>query len=138
MLSSKCNVKIKLSTSTTDLLATEPGTQPALCLCSILGDFAVEPVNSSVEVLTGLAGILLTPCFGLVPLLLSLYTERVVLGLGLGAVLLSLILCIAADLLGFVLCLLAVCPKVGFGLLCLSASAVRLSRVSTCSADGHE
>lgn len=114
------------SRTTISLLAAEPGAQPALCLRGILGDFAVEPVNGGVEILTGFASILLTACLGLVPLLLGLYAERVVLCLSLGAVLLGLVLCIAADLLSLVLCLLAISPEVSLGLLCLGAGAVGL------------
>jgi hypothetical protein len=132
VLNSKCNVKTQniSFTATTSLLAAEPGAQPALCLCCILGDLTVEPVNGCVEVLAGLASVLLAPCLGLVPLLLCLNAEGVVLGLSLSAVLLSLLLSLAADLLGLVLCLLSVCPQIGLSLLSLSTGTVGLFCVS--------
>lgn len=121
------------STSTTSLLAAEPGTEPALGLRSVLGNLTVEPVNGSVELLAGLASILLTASPGLIPLLPCLDAQRVVLGLGLGAVLLGLVLRLADVLLGSVLCLLSVGPEVGLGLLRLGAGAVGLLRISACS-----
>lgn len=104
------------------LLAAKPGAQPALCLRSLFGDLTVESVNSSVEVLAGLAGVLLAACPGLVPLLLSFGAQGIVLCLGFGTVLLSL-----------ALCLLSVGPEVSFSLLRLSTGAVCLLFVSICS-----
>lgn len=128
VLSSKCNVKIQAMppTSTTGLLAAEPGAQPALRLRSILGDLTIEPVNGSIEVLAGLASELLAPNPGFVPLLLCVSAQGVVLRLGLGAVLLGLVLRVAAVLLGLILCLLSVGLEVGLGLLRLGAGAVGL------------
>lgn len=114
------------------LLAAEPRTQPALCLSGILGDLAVKPVDGSVEVLAGLAGVLLTTCLGLVPLLLCFDAEGVVLGLGFGTVLLSLVLRIAAVLFSLLLCILAIGPELLLRLLRLGTSAVGLGYVSTC------
>lgn len=114
----------------TSLLAAKPGAQPALCLCGILGNLPVEPVDGSIEVLAGLAGELLATGAGLIPLLLRINAQGVVLRLGLGAVLLSLVLSFGAVLLGLVLRLLGVGPEVGLGLLCLGAGAVGLLQVS--------
>ena len=121
------------ATVATGLFAAEPGAQPALRLRSVLSDLLVEPVNSSVEVLAGLAGELLATDSSLVPLLLGVDAQSVVLCLSFGAVLLCLVLRLTAVLLGLVLRLLSVSPEIGLRLLRLSAGAVSLCQVSTSS-----
>lgn len=131
VLNSRCNVNSPYDCPvTTSLLATEPGTKPALCLCGILGDLLVELGNRSVEILACLASEVFASSAGLIPLLLCLDTQGVVLRLGLSTVFLGLVLRLAAVLLGLVLCLLTVGPQVGLGLLCLGAGAVGLPQVS--------
>ena len=118
-----------------NLLAAEPGAQPALCLRGILGNLSVEPVDGSVKVLAGLAGKLLALGAGLIPLLLRFDAQLVVLGLSLSTVLLSFVLSFSAVCLGLVLRLLSVGPEVGLSFLCLGAGAVGLVWVSTSSTD---
>lgn len=127
----QCRIHSLSSQTATSLFAAEPRAQPALCLCGILGDLLVEPVDGSVEILASLASELLTTSPGLVPLRLGLDAQFVVLGLSLGAVLLSLVLSLTSVLLGLVLSLLGVGPKVGLGFLCLGAGTVGLLWVST-------
>ena len=67
----QCRSPRHILLATSSLLAAKPGAQPAFRLRGVLGDLTVESVNSSVEVLAGLAGILFAACPGLVPLLLS-------------------------------------------------------------------
>ena len=117
------------------LFAAKPGAQPALRLRGVLGDLTVKFVNSSVEVLAGLAGVFLAAYPGLVPFLLSFGAQRVVLCLSFGTVFLSFVLCFTAVFLSLALCLLRVGPEVCLSLLCLSTGTIRLLWVSICSVD---